>query len=324
MRKNIILKISGLVLTFSLFLAGCETAKQDVEPIVSPDGYPTATFVNATGSTVTEGDTIVFNITIDKTLDRALTFSFNQTGGTADDHDYIADPVVLQPYTKSAKFMIVTVADFDFTSTETLEGEIGVFGIADRYLLNEATVNPTPSITINNYVSPDLEMEFYWDQDVPLDGDVYDAADYIDFDFIVADATGFDINNPWANDIGIYDAATGSHPEELTLSGLADGEYIIFVDLWSNDFAGESNDSTKINIWTYLTRQGTALIEEEIELPEATRLVADQDAPYDAVICKVVVAGNKYTIYDAEDTSLGTFKSLSVKQPRPAASLKNK
>jgi hypothetical protein len=323
MRKNTLYKLLGLTLLF-VSLIGCDTAKQDVEPIVSPDGYPTASFVNVTGkTTVTEGDTLVFNITIDKMIDRAITFTFEQTGGTADEDDFTAVPAVLQPYTKSAKLLIITHQDYDFTSAETLSGEISVLSIAERYLLNAATVFPAPSITINNYVSPDLELAFYWDQDVPLDGDVYDAADHIDFDFIVADAAGFDITDPWSNDIGIYDAATGSHPEELVLSGLPNGEYIIFVDLWSNDFAGESNTTTKINIWTYLTRQGTSLIEKEIELPEANRLVADQDAPYNAVICKIVVGGGKYTIYDAANTSLGSFKSLSVKTKRPANTRKN-
>ena len=318
MRKSIKFKILGLAVIMVSIIA-CETAEQDVEPVVSPDGYPVATFTNATGTTVTEGDTIKYLISIDKMIDRALTFSFIQTGGTASDHSYVTNSAVLSPYTLSTELSIITLRDYDFTASKTLNGEIGVFGIADRYLLNPSTMNPTPTFTINNYVSPDLEVAFSWDQEVLIDGDPYDAADYIDFDFYVADADGFDIDDPWSNELGIYDAATGSHPEELTLSGLPDGEYILFVDLWENGFAGESNDTARIAITTSFTRQGTSLIDNEIVQDESKMLVADQDVPYNAVLAKIVIAAGKYTIIDAEDNTIGTYKGISTKARRPAS-----
>ncbi|MCK7534188.1 MAG: hypothetical protein MZV63_53275 [Marinilabiliales bacterium] len=54
-------------------MVACDTASQEVEPVISPDGYPVATFVNATGTTVVEGKSIIYNITMDKMIDRALT-----------------------------------------------------------------------------------------------------------------------------------------------------------------------------------------------------------------------------------------------------------
>jgi hypothetical protein len=324
MKKYISYKIIGLALLV-LGIVACETADQDVSPVISPDGYPVATFTNETGNSVTEGDTIFYTITIDKMLERALTFSLNQTGGTATEDNYTCDAVVLAPYTKSVQLMIITYKDYDPTPSWTIEGEIGVFGIAEKYLLNPSTVNPIVSFTINNFVSPDLEVEFYWDQEVLIDGDPYDAADYIDFDFLVSEAEGFDINDPWATEIGIYDAATGDHPEKLVLSGLDDGDYILWADLYWSGFAGESNDSSLIAITTVFNRQGTSLMDLEVLQDESQRMVADQagydndpTGVYDGICAKVTVAAGKYTIIGFDGTTLGTWKASAVRAKRPA------
>ncbi|MDZ7636021.1 MAG: hypothetical protein U5L72_16935 [Bacteroidales bacterium] len=66
---------SGLADYRSLRMAACDTASQEAEPVISPEGYPVATFVNATGTSVVEGNSIIYTITIDKMIDRALTFS---------------------------------------------------------------------------------------------------------------------------------------------------------------------------------------------------------------------------------------------------------
>ena len=56
--------------------------------------------------------------------------------------------------------VIETFEDYDTGATETIICEIGVFGIADRYLLNPTTVNPKVTFTITNFVSPKLEVSF--------------------------------------------------------------------------------------------------------------------------------------------------------------------
>ena len=78
-------------------------------------------------------------------IDRALTFAFRQTGGTATDEDYSAASAVISPYTKSTQLIIQTNEDFDTDASETLVGEIGVFGIADRYILRSGSVTQSPS-----------------------------------------------------------------------------------------------------------------------------------------------------------------------------------
>lgn len=323
MRKHIIYNVLGLAFIVAGMVA-CDTASQDVEPVISPDGYPTAT-IAPVATSVSEGNQLIINITTDKMIDRSLTFTFKQTGGTANGDDYTVEPAVIAPYTKSTQMVINTNIDFDFAASETIVGEIGVYSIAEKYLLNPATVNPTKlTITINNTVSPELNVTFSWNADVVIDGDTYDAADYIDYDFIVCPEAGFDINDPWNTEIGIYDAATGSSPEHMTLSGLDNGTYLLVADLYYNDFVGYSDGSVKIPIVATFTRQGTSVIDEEVGINPA-QMMADNTPGFDndpsgafyVVVAKVTVAGDKYTVTKWDNTTIGPFKSASVNSSRP-------
>lgn len=323
MRKFIKYRVIGLAFIV-ISMVACDQASQEPEPIGSPSGYPVST-VTPTATTVLEGNSLIINITVDKMIDRALTFTFKQTGGTATEEDYTVAPAVLQPYTKSIQMVIATLEDYDFDPSETLVGEIGVYGIAEKYMLNPSTVNPVNvSLTITNFVSAGLEVAFYWNADVTFGGETYDAADYIDFDFLVSPEATFDIADPWASEIGIYDAATSSHPEALTLEGLDDGSYLLWCDLYYNDFVGYSDGSVKIPIVAKFTRQGTSVIETEVGMNPA-EMMADNTPGYDndpsgvynAVIAKVTVAGDKYTITKYDGTTIGPFKSGTAKTPRP-------
>lgn len=323
MRKHIIYNVLGLAFIVAGMVA-CDTASQDVEPVISPDGYPTAT-IAPVATSVAEGNQLIINITTDKMIDRSLTFTFKQTGGTANADDYTVEPAVIAPYTKSTQMVINTNVDFDFAASETIVGEIGVYSIAEKYLLNPATVNPTKlTITINNTVSPELNVTFSWNADVVIDGDTYDAADNIDFDFIVCPEAGFDISDPWATEIGIYDAATGSSPEHMTLSGLANGTYLLVADLYYNDFVGYSDGSVKIPIVASFTRQGTSVIDQEVGINPADMMADntpgfdnDPSGAYNVVVAKVTVAGDKYTVTKWDNTTIGPFKSANVNSSRP-------
>lgn len=323
MRKHIIYNVLGLAFIVAGMVA-CDTASQDVEPVISPDGYPTAT-IAPVATSVSEGNQLIINITTDKMIDRSLTFTFKQTGGTANADDYSVEPAVIAPYTKSAQMVINTEVDYDFAASETIIGEIGVYSIAEKYLLNPATVNPYKlTITINNTVSPELNVTFSWNADVVIDGDTYDAADNIDFDFIVCPEAGFDISDPWATEIGIYDAATGSSPEHMTLSGLDNGTYLLVADLYYNDFVGYSDGSVKIPIVASFTRQGTSVIDQEVGINPAQMMADntpgfdnDPSGAYNVVVAKVTVAGDKYTITKWDNTTIGPFKSANVNSSRP-------
>jgi hypothetical protein len=324
MRKYILYKVLGLAFVV-IGMVACDTASQEVEPVISPDGYPVST-ITPVATTVMEGENLVVNITIDKMIERSITFTFVQTGGTADENDYSVESATLQPYTKSVQMVFETFVDYDFDATETLEGEIGVYSIADRYLLNPSAENPVDvSFTITNTVSPDLKVSFSWGGDVVIDDVTYDAADEVDFDFLVCPEADFDVSDPWANCLDIYDAVTGSNPEEMTLSGLADGVYYLVAELWYNGLATYDGDgSFTIPIVTSFTRQGTSVIDMEVTQDPADVITDstlgwgnDPETPFDVVVATVTVAGDKYTITKYDNTTIGPFKGVATSS-RPA------
>jgi len=305
-------------------MVACDTASQEPEPIVPPEGYPVPTYVNVTGNTVVEGDTIIYNITIDQMIDRALTFALRQTGGTAIEEDYTAASAVLAPYTKSTRLLIIANKDYDTDVTETLVGEIGVFGIADRYILDPTVTNLQVSFTITN--APRIDVAFSWNAEVIIGEDTLDAADNIDFDFLVSPEADFDIDDPWASEIGIYDAATGSHPETFTLEGLDDGSYLLWCDLFFNDFVGSSDGSVKIPIIAVFSHPGTAIADVEVGMDPADMMpdntpgwdnTPKKTYTYNAVIAKVTQANGKLSITKYDGTTIGPFKSGTPKTARP-------
>jgi len=219
MRKYIVYKLAGLALMVALF-AGCDTATQEVSPVVSPDGYPKVTFsTDFDGTTVNEGETIIYDITLDKMLDRSVTFHFTQTGGTAAVHDdYEYEAATVQPYTQEAQ-LVVTFVDDGIPETEsyTLQGEIGATSLADKYLVHPTTVNPEVDWTIENSNDPTLlTIMFGWDTDD-------------DIDIVTWSDTDTYPMTPWG-----AGGATGDNPEFDKSIWLADppGTYYVSILNW--------------------------------------------------------------------------------------------
>lgn len=246
MRKYIKFNILGLMLIV-MALVSCDQASQDVSPIVDPSGAPLPTFVtDFSAATVNEGDTIIYKISLNKQLDRSVTFSARVIGGTASDEDFIVKRATIKPYSNNATLTIVVDQDYAADIAETVELEIGVFGIADNFLVNENTVNPVLKFSINNFVDDTLEMVFDWGKDIFVNAGYHDFPDYgwekpaasnVDYDIWLADATDFDINDPWANYLG-WLAGTPNSPETaaLELTDLPVGSYVIMADLYYNGF----------------------------------------------------------------------------------------
>jgi hypothetical protein len=337
MKNKMLYKILGLAVLVVGAVA-CDTASQDAEPVVSPEGYAIATFANATGTTVAEGDTIIYNITLDKTIDRSITFNFKQTGGTANGDDYTVVPGVVSPYKKTAQLLIIFHEDFDFTATETLTGQIGVFSIADKYLVNSATVFPTLTATITNYVSDIVDVVLSWHQEVTVQDIVeveltaeeygneytYTVIDTVDIVVDVADEVDWDIFVLNEDGDMVDMAATGSNPEELELN-LPDGVYTIITDLWANgllSYYAVVDTELTMPITAVFTRQGTALIDFEIvqdpsEVPTVdTPGYDDNGVGFGGVVCEIHIAGGKYTIVESDGTESGPYKG-SIKFQRP-------
>jgi len=243
----------GLMLIVAGF-AAC-TAEQDVEPIISPDSYPKVTFVGAGGTSVTEGDTLEYVINIDKPIDRAITFTPTITGGTADADDYIIDPVVLQPYTKQAKLLIIANEDANPEAGETVQFEIGISSIADRYLVHPSTTKPTVTINISNVNDPTLLTVLFGWPDHDTDIDIVVWSDTEEYPLTEWSDQGATTANPesdksiWLSDpVGTYYISImdwGADPFDYTFTiGHPDGSVqVIEGNFDSSDYSQYTEDT---------------------------------------------------------------------------------
>jgi hypothetical protein len=202
-------------------LAACETlevANQDVDPVVSPDGYPVATFESSEpDNTISEGDTLIYTITTNKMQDRAVTFNAELVEGTLTEDDFVVVPGTLEPWSNSAQLMIVLFDDGIPNADKTGKFEITVPGIAEHYLLNPSQVYPTVDLTVKNYNDPTLlTVLMAWEGDS-------------DFDFVVWSDTPDYPMTGWSDQ-----GATTANPESDHSIWLSDpvGTYYISIMDW--------------------------------------------------------------------------------------------
>ncbi|MBN1117021.1 MAG: hypothetical protein JXA77_07450 [Bacteroidales bacterium] len=203
-------------------LSSCEKPQEVADPI-SPDGYPVVTFTtDFSGTSVTEGDTIIYSISIDKMLDRQLRFAPIILDGTGDDHDIIYNEAAIAPYTTETELMIVFAADDYPEVAETMQIEIGLERLAEKYLVNPSTTNPVLDLTVNNYNDPSvLTIAFEWDGE---DNDIDIVAGYVYNDTL------------W----GWGYAASSDNPEILTSiwPDDPDGTYLVGLDPYHVEGSG--------------------------------------------------------------------------------------
>jgi hypothetical protein len=249
MRKYIKYKIVGLAILVAA-LAGCDTASQEASPVVSPDDYPVAVFeTDFTGTSVKEGDTIAYTITFDKMIDRSVTFTVTQTGGTATDHDWIVENAVLQPYTLEAELLLIFPTD-DVPGEEDMifQAEIGATSLADKYLVNPSVKNPTLDLTLQSENDPTLlTIMFSWPTDEDID--IVTWSDTKDYPLTEWGADGASSSNPefdksiWLSDpLGDYYVNImhwGVPPFDYTFTlGHPDGSVEIITGTFDSDNLG--------------------------------------------------------------------------------------
>jgi len=354
MKKYFKYKLIGLALIMAGIVA-CETADQEVSPIVSPSGYVVTTFTPADSySALTEGDTVIYTVTTDKMIDRAMTFDARIVSGTITADDIEVIPGVVSPYTTSTTIQVIFLKDWDVEETETVKLEFGIFGIADRYLQDQSVVNPTLDLTVANYVSDVVNTYFQWyteftvinyvkdsvlagwnyvvfDDTVAIDTD---SAYEMDFGIILSSAAGFDIADAWNSDI-IDGVDSGDNPETIDIESLPDGEYVFWSFLWMNwapyDYDVIKDPTVKAPIVAYFERQGTDMA-VEITQPDAQATRVDiggddgptyygvgPNDPFEGIIAYLIVADGKYSIKEVDGTTTGPYKAGKIRTPKPAA-----
>ena len=205
MRKYLIYNLAAVAFALGTLIS-CDAPDQELEPIISPDSKPVATFTpSVSGTTFSEGDTLILTIASDKMIDRALTFTAMVEGGTADELDYTVigndgSVAVMQPYTNTVEMMIIFTEDNFPEAGEDLQLEIGVYGIAEKYLLGPSYQNLSLDLDIVNVNDPSsLTIAMGW----PTEDD---------FDFIVwrdTSVTAEPLLEPWG------DAGATTHNPEV-------------------------------------------------------------------------------------------------------------
>lgn len=261
-KYNIVIALA--VLAISMF--SCNTAEQDSSSVISPGDYPVATFTtDFTGSTISEGDTIMYTITLDKTIDWDLNFSVTVSGGTIDpDNDLVLGTARIAPYKTEAELMIVFIADNYPEVSETVQLEVGLTDLAEKYLVNPSTVNPTLDLTVTNVNSTDgLTLSLLWEDD-------HDDFDLIPYDLVADDGI------TWAG-------ATGADPEiAIVPNTYADGTYPVLVDPY--DVASTSVDYTF----------GIGYPDQTVEFYSGTWDMSAISGAFS--IAEIVKAGSSYTV----------------------------
>ncbi len=275
MKRYIKLSFLGLAaLAFSI--VGCDAPDQEVAPIISPDNYPMVTFTpNKSGASVKEGDTIVYSIKLDKMIDRSLTFSLD-LGGTIDEHDIVAEPVTLAPYTLETEMTIVFTADEIPENAETAELEIVLASLADKYLVNPKSTFPKLSLSVAS---------------VNDDAGVTVAIGWPNHD------DDIDIFCTSKNDGAWAVAASSDNPEIMVASIFdadPDGEYYIGMDPYHLE-----GTSSKFDVSVGFSDQTVKFFNGTFSVGSADSYIKDYFDAYDMDtyrVLKIVKSGSTYTI----------------------------
>lgn len=213
-----------------------------------------------TSFSVTEGETVTLTLNTDQPLNKRMDFKLEISGGTSTFRDYVlegdANPetdeettpddgwgvighkISLPAYQSSHTVDITPVIDFLVEGNETIVLKMIPMGNANGSV---AAGSETITINVADYVSNDVGIKLIWDQNSfnshgnvvegvyeYMDGDDVEEAHFSDWDFDIylEDAGGADVTG--------YAGATGNSPEFVTLDAtLPDGDYFIYVDLWS-------------------------------------------------------------------------------------------
>jgi len=276
--KNIYLVIlmAGVVLT-SCF------PEQEVEPVDPPDDNPMVTITPAGDySNIKEGDTLTFDISVNKMIQYPLTFEVTLGDeSTADADDFITAGGTLAPFTNSTTLSIIVAGDY-----VPEEKEIFAFTITPDFHW-DWQINPESDKEPVNATVKDLDFTLDWSAGTYEEVDMCEWD--IDLDLFVMNAAGTE---------GNFDGATGACPlEHGTLIGLPDDTYDIYVDFWDGAIPGGAGVEIPYVV-TFANSNGAFYtIEGSFNSDDAG---ADTQ-----IVGQVVISGGTYTLLDGAGTEIG-------------------
>ncbi|WP_417238798.1 hypothetical protein [Bizionia sp.] len=218
------LSLSVLLLTA---LTSCDDDDFNEVPAVAYS--PVAVTMSATDNNVTvletDGEatfTITASIAEPQELDYAIVLE--QTSGDATEgEDFDFDhTIIISAGSTSSSADVVIYATGDIENDETFT--ITAKSADTNIILSPFTFNATIS---GDYINDVLDLVLSWDGSFSENGVNIDSFCPIDMDLILYDGNGNQID---------YIAGTSDCPEVGSVSGLADGMYMIAADLYENPF----------------------------------------------------------------------------------------
>src|SRR5690606_22040 len=199
----------------AMVFTSCDPRTNDVDPsdLGSTDHYPTITVTPSVsnGSTVTEGSSITFDISMDRSIDENIDFVATLVSGTVGENDIVLGSGRVAAYSTTTSVTVNIIDDSYPEIDENATIKIEAADDSSDFWLNPQTVLSNYDYTIQDPVNPDLIVVLEWD---------YDAAPDLDM---------FAFNSV----LGAWDyAATADTPEikNIVWGSDPDGTYYIGID----------------------------------------------------------------------------------------------
>ncbi|MDI9309966.1 MAG: Calx-beta domain-containing protein [Limnohabitans sp.] len=167
-----------------------------------------------------------FTITLDKPQVAPVVVAVHQISGNATDGKDFDAPhsITIPAYATSATGTVKILKDDLVEGVETFTLQVG-----DITTSNAGIPTKTMSFSIDNYLSPNLDLVFDFQHEFSISGTKYDLCGIgYDMDYYILDAS--------YNDTGVYGAATVACPEKITITPttLPDGVYHIFANIYDD------------------------------------------------------------------------------------------
>lgn len=303
--KNIYkIKFGVLMLLAFMLVSGCSDDDLTGESILEvPAVAPNATFTVPSVTNVDEGDqdTLYIDVTLDKPQIVDIAFYAEQAGGDASGDDFSffnvgngTNKIIIPAGETSGTWGLIILSDCEIEGTEALNMQFG-----NQRSANVEFEPSTLNLEISNYESPELEVAASWG-DFEYAGETVGAL--VDFDIYALYENDWDPESG-ADAVG-YAAATGSNPEEFTLTEEhPDGDYYIVANLYSSFsplVIGGEADSVAFPVTLELTKCG-AVNTVTIEQTENIASTEDEAPSADMILLAIITKeGDTYTISDAK------------------------
>jgi len=238
---------------------------------------------------IVENDTaFTYTVTIDppQVVDLHIPVTASSEGTATEDEDFTIDHLLVIPaFTSTASGNLTIAEDAVIEGDETVVIQIGNTANANLNL-----AQTTSTITLKNFESGDLDVYADWGGTTSVGGMDYDLCESVDLDMYL-------YNSAYEN-MFAYDGATADCPEHLTISGLEDGVYGLYANLWASAVPADSLEIVSYPI-TVTFVQGGVLEETAIQSSESA--INNSDLDYYAggsvlkLVAEITVSGSNYT-----------------------------